>query len=79
VRYCANEKKSFLNFACATGQKMPVETSPTRQWAPACWKAMIRDELPSKRCVSGQPFCSVVISAKSTGIVAAVVATSPVD
>jgi hypothetical protein len=42
-------------------------------------KANLRDVSPSKRCVSGQQFCSAAISLKSTGSAAAVAATVPVE
>jgi hypothetical protein len=57
---------------------LPVETSPARRWAPLWRKANMRDVPPSKRCLSGQGFCSTAISSKSTGSAADVSVTDPV-
>jgi hypothetical protein len=50
------KKSSFLNFSGTTGLKMPVETSPTKHWVPACRNTILRDEQLSKCCVSAQQF-----------------------
>jgi hypothetical protein len=76
---CKWEKKSFLNFSGTIGQKTPVETLPARRWAPAWQKASLRDELPSKRCISVQRFCLAAIASKSTGSAATEVATVSAD
>jgi hypothetical protein len=68
----------FLNLRGTIGQKLPVETSPTRRRVPVWQKANLKDMLPSKRCVSGQRFCLAAISSKSTGSAADVAATDPV-
>ncbi len=44
------------------GRKTPVESSPTRQWAPACRNASLRDEPPNKCCVSAIWFCSAALA-----------------
>ncbi len=36
-----------------------------------CWRASLRDELPSKRCVTAQRYCLVATASKSTGYTAA--------
>ncbi len=46
---------------------------------PACWKASLRDEPPSKQCVSAQPFSSVAMALKSTGGSASAVAATVPD
>jgi hypothetical protein len=68
VRYCANGK-TFLGefFFGTTGQKTPVETSPTRVLVACLWKAMVRDVLPSKRCDSMQQSCSATTFLKLIG------------
>ncbi len=60
-------KMFVLNLRGTIGRKLPVETSLARRWAPVWRKANLRDVPPSKRCVSGQRFCSVARSSKSTG------------
>ncbi len=56
-----------------------MDTSPTRRWAPAWRNAMVRDEPPSKRCISGQRFCSATITWKPVGDVVAAAEASPID
>ncbi len=68
----------FLNLRGRIRQKLPVETSPARCWAPVWRKANFREVPLSKHCVSGQLFCSAAISLKSTGSAANVAATDPV-
>jgi hypothetical protein len=57
------------------GRKTPVETKPSRRGVPACQNAILRDEPPSKRCVSTLRFCSAAMASKLTGSAAAMVAT----
>jgi hypothetical protein len=40
---------------------------------------MVRDEPPSKRCISGQRFCSATITSKPVGDVTAAAEASPID
>ncbi len=69
----------FLNLRGTIGRKTPVETSAARRWAPVWRKANLRDGPPSKRCLSGQGFCSAAISSRSIGSAAAIAATVSVD
>jgi hypothetical protein len=74
---CKCKKMSFLNFAGTMGRKTTDETLSTWRWAPACRNAILRDEPPSKCCVSVQQFCSTVMASKSTGSATATAATAP--
>jgi hypothetical protein len=76
-RLCKCKKKIFRNFAGTMGRKNSMVTSPTRHLAPACRKASLRDEPPSKHCVSAQQFCSAAMASKSTGPAYAAAATVP--
>jgi hypothetical protein len=78
VRYSIVQmkKKMFVEFF---SELLAEKHLLNHGWVPAFLKAMVRNVLLSKCCVSGQHFCSAAISSKSISGAAALVATTPAD